>query len=205
MVAYVSYLSSIRKTIEMKLNIRRSLTLIEDKSELAGQRVEKPVRKVAVVTVLQNPYLGRYVEDLGPLVEASIGLGQTMANMALTALGSEKAQSYGKGALVGLLGEAEHASALLTTAYANPIRDALGSGKAWISSMVKLGSPGQPIDIPMNHVDEIYVRSHYDGMSLSLQDTPMPDEIAIIFCLSSGARLNARVGGLTHDEVMKRG
>lgn len=188
----------------MNLNIRRSYSIVEDKSELAGRRIETPVRKVAVVTVLQNPYLGRYVEDLGSLVDASVGLGKTMAQMALDALGSYKAQSYGKGALVGLLGEAEHASALVTTAYANPIRDAIGCGKAWISSMVKLGSPGQLIDIPMNHVDDVYVRSHYDGVTLSLQDTPMPDEIAIIFCLASGARLNARVGGLTHDEVMKR-
>lgn len=188
----------------MKLNIRRSFTLIEDKSELAGRRVAPPVRKIAVVTVLENPYLGRYVEDLSPLIEASVALGKTMAQMALDALGPYKVQGYGKGALVGLLGEAEHASALVTTTYANPIRDAIGCGKAWISSMVKLGSPGQVIDIPMNHVDDVYVRSHYDGMTLSLQDTPMPDEIAIIFCMSSGARLNARVGGLSHEDVMKR-
>jgi hypothetical protein len=189
----------------MKLNIRRSYTQIEDKSELAGRRIETPVRKIAVVTVLENPYIGRYVEDLSPLVEASVGLGQTMAQMALDALGSYKAQGYGKGGLVGLLGEAEHASALLTTAYANPIRDAIGGGKAWISSMVKQAAPGTLIDIPMNHIDDVYVRSHYDGMTLSLQDTPMPDEIAIIFCMVSGARLNARVGGLTHEEVVKRG
>lgn len=189
----------------MKLNIRRSYAIVEDKHELAGRRVDTPVRKVAVVTVLENPCLGPYVADLGPVIAASVGLGETMAQMALDALGTYKPQGYGKGGLVGLSGEAEHASALLTTAYANPIRDAIGGGKAWISSMVKLGSPGQLIDIPMNHIDDVYVRSHYDGMTLSLQDTPMPDEIAIIFCLTSGARLNARVGGLTHDEVMKRG
>jgi hypothetical protein len=188
----------------MKLNIRRSYTLIEDKNELAGRKVETPVRKVAVVTVLENPYVSRYVEDLGPLIEASVGLGETMAKMALDALGSFKVQGYGKGGLVGLLGEAEHASALLTTAYANPIRHAIGGGKAWISSMVKSAAPGSPIDIPMNHVDDVYVRSHYDGMTLNFQDTPMPDEIAIIFCMATGARLNARVGGLTHDEVTQR-
>jgi hypothetical protein len=41
-------------------------------------------------------------------------------------------------------------------------------------------------------------------MTLNFQDTPMPDEIAIIFCMATGARLNARVGGLTHDEVTQR-
>jgi hypothetical protein len=188
----------------MKLNIRRSYSLIEDKSELAGRRIDIPVRKIAVVTVLENPYVGRYVEDLDPLVKASVELGRLMARMAIDALGPYRAQGYGKGGLVGLQGEAEHASALLTTAYANPVRDAIGGGKAWISSMVKVGAPGALIDIPMNHVDDVYVRSHYDGMSLSLQDTPMPDEIAIIFCMVSGARLNARVGGLSHEEVVGR-
>lgn len=186
------------------INIHRSYTQIEDKNELAGRRTPSPVRKVAVITVLKNPYVGRYVEDLGPLIEASVDLGKLMAQMAVDALGSHKAQGYGKGGLVGLHGEAEHASALLTTAYANPIRDALGGGKAWISSMVKQAAPGASIDIPMNHIDDVYVRSHYDGMTLALQDTPMPDEIAIIFCLASGARLNARVGGLTHEEVSMR-
>jgi hypothetical protein len=187
----------------MKLNIRRTYSLIEDKHETAGQRMETPVRKIAIVAVLENPYAGRYVEDLSPLIEASAGLGVTMGKMALDALGAYEVQSYGKGGLVGSNGEAEHASALLTTAYANPLREVIGGGKAWISSMVKMGTPGCTIDIPMNHRDEIYVRSHYDGMTVSLQDTPMADEIAIIFCIASAGRINARVGGLTHDEVVR--
>ena len=188
----------------MKLNIRRTISLIENKSEEAGRRIATPVRKVAIVAVIENPYVGRYVEDLSPLIEASVGLGAMMGEMALEALGSFKVQSYGKGALVGLSGEAEHASALLTTDYATPLRQAIGGGKAWISSMVKMAAPGNAIDIPMNHKDDVYVRSHYDGMTIALQDTPMADELAIIFCLASQGRINARVGGLTHDEVVAR-
>jgi hypothetical protein len=188
----------------MKLNIRRTNTIVEDKNEYAGRKVDAPVRKVAVIAVVENPYAGKSVEDLGPLIEVSVSLGEMMAKMALQALGTYKVQSYGKGALVGLHGEIEHASALVTTAYANPIRDAIGGGKAWISSMVKLSSPGGQIDIPMNHKDDVYVRSHYDGMTITMQDTPMPDELAIIFCLASAGRIGARVGGLTHDEVLKR-
>ena len=188
----------------MNLNIRRTWSIVEDKSEHAGCRVAVPVRKVAVVAVLENPYASRRVEDLGPLIEASAELGAMMGKMALQALGSFEAQSYGKGGLVGLHGEVEHAAALLSTTYANPLRDVIGGGKAWISSMVKMASPGSQIDIPMNHRNEIYVRSHYDGMTLMLQDTPMPDEVAIIFCLASAGRIGARVGGLTHEEVLAR-
>ncbi|WP_354196416.1 amino acid synthesis family protein [Aquamicrobium terrae] len=67
-----------------------------------------------------------------------------------------------------------------------------------------MACPGDKIDIPMNHIYDVYVRSHYDGMTVSVPGGPQSDEIAIIFCASSGKRLNARVGGLTHEEVMER-
>jgi len=41
-------------------------------------------------------------------------------------------------------------------------------------------------------------------MTLVLPDAPMPDEVAVIFCLANRGRLNARVGGLTHEEVAAR-
>ena len=56
----------------------------------------------------------------------------------------------------------------------------------------------------MNHKDDVYVRSHYDGMTLVLADAPMPDEVAVIFCLANRGRLNARVGGLSHEDVAAR-
>jgi hypothetical protein len=188
----------------MRLNIRRTCTVVEDKHEYAGRKVAAPVRKVAVIVVLENPYAGQAVEDLGPLTSGSVSLGEMMGDMAVQALGDYKAQSYGKGALVGINGEIEHASALVTTAFANPIRAAIGGGKAWISSMVKVSAPGGSIDIPMNHKDEVYVRSHYDAMTVVMQETPMADEIAIIFCLASEGRIGARVGGMTHADVLKR-
>ena len=89
-----------------------------------------------------------------------------------------------------MAGEQEHANALLTTAFANPLRDAIGGAKAWISSMTKMGGPGTLIDIPMNHKDDVYVRSHYDGMSLVLTESPMPDEIAVNLLLERAHNLD---------------
>lgn len=189
----------------MKLKIRRQFTLIEDKSEDFGQVGDEAIRKVAVVAVIENPHVGRYVDDLKPMIDASVELGELMARRAVAAMGDAPVQSYGKGGLVGVGGEQEHANAVLTTAFAEPFRHAIGGGKAWISSMTKVVAPGTTIDIPMNHKDDVYVRSHYDGMTITLADTPMPDEIAAIFCMASRGRLNARVGGLTHEEVMARG
>lgn len=184
------------------LNIRRTFTLIEDKFEDMGRKADRAVRKVAVVAIVENPYVSKgYVADLSYLIAESVPLGAKMADMALAAMGDFEVQSYGKGGLVGLAGDHEHAAALLTTAFANPIRDAIGGGEAWISSMQKVAAPGATIDIPMNHKNDVYVRSHYDGMTIMLQGTPMVDEIAVIFCLGSAGRINARVGGLTHDEA----
>jgi hypothetical protein len=188
----------------MQLKVRRTTVVLDERREEAGRIAVTPLRKLAVVTVLENPMLGRYVEDLSPFIEASAALGRDMGATAMKAFGNEPTQSFGKGGIVGLAGEQEHANALLTTTFANPLRDAIGGGAAWISSMTKVAAPGTLIDIPMNHKDDIYVRSHYDGMSLVLPDVPLPDEIAIIFCLANRGRLNARVGGLTHEEVQRR-
>jgi hypothetical protein len=81
------------------------------------------------------------------------------------------------------------------------MREVAGGGKAWISSMTKVAGPGQPIDIPLNAKDALYVRSHYDGMSLTLHDAPLADEIAVIVCFASRGRLNARVGGLRLEDA----
>lgn len=188
----------------MQLNVRRTLTVVDQVREVAGRRADPPLRKVAVVAVVENPFVDRFVEDLSFLVEASAGLGREMAEAAMAALGGLPAQSYGKAGLTGLRGEQEHANALLTTTFANPFRDAMGGAQAWISSMTKVVPPGALIDIPMNHKDDVYVRSHYDGMSLALPGIPMPDEVAVIFCLATGGRPHARVGGLTHHEVEQR-
>ncbi len=188
----------------MHIKVRRTFLIIEERREEAGRVSNLPLRRVAAVAVVENPYAGRFVDDLAPMIEGSVTLGKVLGGLALSALGSHEVQSYGKGGIVGMNGEQEHANALLTTAFANPIRDMLGGGNAWISSFTKKAGPGTAIDIPMNHKDDVYVRSHYDGMTLALPDAPMPDEVAVIFCLANRGRLNARVGGLAHEEVVAR-
>lgn len=186
----------------MQLKLRRLITSAETRFVEAAQPARVPLLRVTVTAVIENPYVDRYVADLSPLVEASRGLGEQMARQALKMMGGTAVQSYGKAGLVGVRGEQEHANALLTTAFADPFRAAIG-GAAWISSVTKVGAPGTLIDVPLNCIDDVYVRSHYDAISLCLPDTPMPDEIALIFCMASGGRLNARVGGLSYAEARR--
>lgn len=182
----------------MKLQIKRWLTFVDQTEAPEG---EAPLRKIAVVAVVANPYAGRYVQDLEPLVAASAELGRAVAERAAQAMHPYKGLSYGKGGVVGTAGEQEHVNALLTTAFAEPLRVVLGGAKSWISSMTKRGAPGCTIDIPFNHKDALYVRSFYDGITLTLHDAPAPDEIAIIAGLANRGRIGARVGGLRPEDV----
>src|SRR5882672_2029130 len=132
---------------------------------------------------------------------ASEPLGREMSGIAVTAMGDYPIQSYGKAAIIGLAGEQEHGVALLTTVFGNVIRDAVDGGVAWISSFTKRAAAGATIDIPLAHKDALYVRSHYDGISIMLPDAPLPDEIAIICAYANRGRLNHRVGGLAAADI----
>ena len=185
----------------MELTIRRYYTFIEHNLIEAGRPHGEPLRKVAAVAIVENPYAGRYVDDLEPLIAASACLGKELARLAVEALAPYKAQSYGKAGIVGLDGEQEHANALLTTVFATPLRSAVGGGKAWVPSYTKRSSPGATVDVPLACKDALYVRSHYDGITVTLPDAPLASEIAVIVGVANRGRLNARVGGLRFEDV----
>jgi hypothetical protein len=184
----------------MKLRTRKFFSFVEHEVDHENEHA-LPLRKVAVAAVVENPYAAKRIQDLGEMVAASADLGREMGKLLLEALGPYEVQSYGKAGIAGLAGEQEHANALLTTTFANPLRDAVGSGKAWISSFTKRGAPGVAIDVPLACKDALYVRSHYDGMTVLLPDSPQPDEIAVIFCVANRGRIGARVGGLKFEEL----
>lgn len=183
------------------MELRRILSFVDETRSEAGRRGDPPLRKVAVVAVVRNPFAGRYEADLGPLVEASLGIGSQIADLAMGLLSPFPAESYGKAAVVGMAGEQEHGVAMLTTVFGDAMREAAGGGKAWISSLTKRAAPGVTVDIPLAHKDALYVRSHYDGITLTLHDAPLPDEIAVICAYANRGRLNHRVGGLSKDEI----
>ena len=95
---------------------------------------------------------------------------------------------------------------MLTTVFGNVMRDAAGGGKAWISSLTKRAAPGTTIDIPLAHKDALYVRSHYDGITITLHDAPLPDEIALICALRQprSAQSSRRRTGGKRDQGHRR-
>jgi hypothetical protein len=183
------------------MQIRKILTFVDEARSEAGQSAPTPLRKVAAVAVVRNPFAGKFEPNLSARVEASAAVGREVTEIAIGLLRPYAAESYGKGAIIGLAGEQEHGVAMLTTVFGNVMRDAAGGGKAWISSMTKRAGPGASIDIPLAHKDALYVRSHYDGITLTLPDAPLPDEIAVICAYANRERLNSRVGGLAKDKI----
>jgi hypothetical protein len=181
----------------------RKTWLLAEETRLAGGRSDSdgPLRKVAAAAAIANPFAGLgYVEDLSDLVEASGQLGTMLGAMVSDALGG-RVESYGKAGLVGTSGDQEQINACLTSVFGDALREAVGGGKAWISSVTKVGAPGVSIDIPLAFKDEIWVRSHYDAIEIRFPDAPAPDEIVVIAAGANRGRLNARLGGMTIVEA----
>lgn len=182
--------------------IRKLVTVVEEILSDGGRELRRPLRKVAAVAVIENPFAGRFVEDLTPLIDAGEELGALLAKRATEALGAP-AESYGKAAIVGERGEYEHAAALLHPKLGAPLRAAVGGGKAIIPSAKKLGGPGTAVDVPLHFKDAAFVRTHYDALEVRLPDAPRGDEIVLALALADGGRPHPRVGGLTKEEAKK--
>lgn len=186
--------------------IRRIVTVMEETFSEGGKVLDAPTRRAASVAIIENPFSGRYVEDLAPLMAIGRTLGRILPERAVAALGvaSEKVESFGKAALVGEDGELEHAAALLHPELGAPFRDVLGGGAALIPSSKKRGAPGAPFDIPLGHKDAARVRTHFDGMEVRVADAPRANEIAVAIAVTDSGRPHPRVGGLTVDKVVGR-
>jgi len=151
--------------------------------------------KLVIAAAIANPHAGQFVERFDEVIACSHELGREFGRRFQRALANVPVESYGKAALVGMNGEYEHGNAFLTTAFADPIRAALGGAKAWIPSTGKRGVPGTSLDIPLAHKDALYVRSHYDTISVTFSDAPGPDEVVIAMAVATRGRLHARLGG----------
>ena len=187
----------------MSAVIRKIVTVVEEVHQEMGRPVSPPTRRAAAVAVIENPFAGRYVEDLSPLMAIGEELGEMLAKRAVAALGIEgpAAHSYGKAAAVGSDGELEHAAAILHPKMGAPVRKVLGKGAALIPSSKKRGGVGCTLDIPLGHKDAAFVRSHFDGMEVQINDAPRANEIMVALAVTDSGRPLPRVGGLTVAEI----
>ncbi|WP_131118839.1 amino acid synthesis family protein [Lichenihabitans psoromatis] len=187
----------------MSASIRKIVTFVEEVRSEMGRAIDPPTRRAAAVAVIENPFAGLYVEDLADLVAIGEELGGLLTVRAVAALGiaGDRVQSYGKAALVGENGELEHAAAILHPKMGTPVRGALGGGAALIPSSKKRGGPGAVLDIPLGHKDAAFVRSHFDGMEVRVNDAPRANEILVAIAITDSGRPLPRVGGLAIADI----
>ena len=188
--------------------IRKILTIVEETHAEGGRPITPATRKAAAIAVVSNPYAGRSEPDLEVLIDLGERLGWTLGNRAVAALGIEpsQVQSYGKAAIVGEDGELEHAAAILHPKLGAPFRRAVEHGAALIPSAKKRGGMGSAIDVPLNHKDAAFVRSHFDAMEVRVPDAPRRDEIVVVVVVTYSGRPVPRIGGLeAKDAIGKDG
>jgi hypothetical protein len=173
--------------------------------EAGGPRLAEPLVKAVAAAVIANPFAGRWQMDLSVLTDPSAALGSELGRRAVALLGGRPVHSYGKGGMAGIAGEQEHVVACITTVFGDALREAVGGGAAWISSATKVAVAGSSLDLPLAHKDALYVRSHYDAVTVAIPTAPLPNELVIAVAVASGGRPHDRVGGLSATEAIGDG
>lgn len=188
----------------MLAKIRKLVVQVDDTLLEMGRPVVPPTRRALAMAVIENPFAGRYEENLEALIAIGEELGGLLGDKCVAALGIAPgaAQSYGKAAIVGEAGELEHAAAILHPKLGAPLRRAVEKGAALVPSAKKRGGLGTAIDVPLGHKDAAFVRSHFDAIEARVADAPRANEIVVCVAVTDSGRPLPRVGGLQANEIV---
>ena len=117
------------------MDIRKTVTLVEEINSEYGAPAPEPLRRVAIAAVFKNQLAGAAAgADLQPLIDYSVDLGASLTRTALATLGASPAQlrAYTKAALVGIGGDLEHGAAMIHPRFGMAMRRALRRGRVII-------------------------------------------------------------------------
>lgn len=189
------------------VEIRKVYTAIEETRIEGGKSIEQPIKMIATMAVIKNPWANRgFVENLKPEIdEYAPQIGELLVSELFKQIGSaDDVEAFGKAALVGVDGEIEHASAFIhTLKFGNKFRDAV-KGKSFLSFTNTRGAAGSKVVIPMVHKNDDSERSHYITFEANIPDAPRADEIVVAIGISTGARPHPRTGN-RHQDMIEMG
>ena len=187
----------------MTAKIRKLIVQVDETRQEMGHDIDPPTRKAVAIAVIENPFAGRYVDQLDELIDIGEELGALLGDKCVQALGIApgRAHSYGKAAIVGEAGELEHAAAILHPKLGAPLRRAVEKGAALVPSAKKRGGLGTAIDVPLGHKDAAFVRSHFDAIEARVSDAPRANEIVVAVAVTDSGRPLPRIGGLQASEI----
>ncbi len=176
------------------LDIRKIVVQVEEVHKEMAQSVSPPSRKVTVAAVIKNPFAGKYVDNVEPLYDLGAEISGLLTERGVQALGVEPndVTSYGKGAIIGLDGEIEHAAALIHPRFGAPVRAAVHEGKDIIPSTKKVAGAGSPLLMPLTNKNSIWEFDDMDASEIVIPDAPKNDEILVAVALGVGGRPNHR-------------
>ena len=75
----------------MSIDVRKIVVGVEEVRHDGGPKLDKPILKGWVAAVLKNPFAGRYVEDIQPMMDELKPLGLECSTKLLKALGGDTA------------------------------------------------------------------------------------------------------------------
>lgn len=186
------------------MDIRKTVTLVEEISTEYGVRADVPLRRVAIGCVFKNPLAGKPAgADLKPLIDFSLEIGVTLTRLALASLGAAPPQlrSYTKAALVGSHGDLEHGAAMIHPRLGMAMRSTIKRGRVIIPGHAKVGPPGTSMDLLYGPLDEGWDLDAVDSTPVLIHDAPRADEIVLWLGYATGPRANARSKGPNQKEV----
>ena len=177
------------------LDIRKVVFQVDETHREMDKKLSDPPKKVIGAAVIKNHFANKFVKNLEPLYDIGAEVGGYLSERCVSILQVKpnEIESYGKGAIVGVNGEIEHAAALLHPRFGAPVRAAVGTGKDIIPSTKKIGGPGSVIVMPMTNKDNIWDFDHMDAAEITIPDAPQSDEILIAVCLGIGGRPLKRI------------
>lgn len=181
--------------------IRKRSLAVETVLHEGGPPPATPLRLAAACAVVRNPYAGCYEPDLLPFMAELRGLGTSLAEELVAALGGkDRVEAYGKAAIVGVNGELEH-GAVWHEAGGWAMRQVLGEPKAIVPAAKCVAGAGYRLVVPLHYIHAAYVRSHFNSYEVGIQDAPRPNEILFALVMADGGRIHSRLGGLTKEQV----
>ncbi|NYT61065.1 amino acid synthesis family protein [Alcaligenaceae bacterium] len=184
----------------MKITIRKKALTVETLYNDGGPAAETPLLSAMAYAVVQNPYAGKYEPNLIDFMKALRSVGLELATQLVQTLGKDQVEAYGKAAIVGINGEAEH-GAVWHEAGGWAMREVLGNPKAMVPASQVTASAGFRLIMPLHYIHASYVRSHFNSIEVGAVDSPRPDELLFALGMATGGRLHSRLGGLLKEEV----
>lgn len=185
----------------MTIDIRKTVLTVEDIYHDGGTPTTTPLKCAVAFSVVKNPYAGCYEDNLINFMKELRTVGFDLATRLVNTLGKDNIESYGKAAIVGLNGEAEH-GAVWHEAGGWAMREVLGNPKAMVPASQITASAGFRLIMPLHYIHASYVRSHFNSIEVGAVDSPKPDELLFALGMATGPRLHSRLGGLLIDDVI---